>query len=260
MTDRAGEWSEHDLHRRFDLGPPRDELTGLAATLDGLLGRIEAALRHEHRFSAEVAHELRTPLAGVRGEAELALLQGRSPADLRAALQQVVAGTDRMTAVIDALLAGARQEAARAPGSSDARDAVETVLEVVRPAAEAHHVALQVAHAPGPMSVGADENIVAQALHPLLENAVRHADATVGVRLRRSAGEVVIAVEDDGPGVAPEALDGIFEPGVSHADGAGLGLPLARRLARTCDGEVLALPGGDGGRFELHLPAIAAGA
>ena len=73
MTAQAADWSEHDLDRRFDLGPPRDELTALSATLDRLLARIESSLRHEQRFSAEMAHELRTPLSVVRGEAELAL-------------------------------------------------------------------------------------------------------------------------------------------------------------------------------------------
>src|SRR4029079_6118700 len=73
MTERAAHWSENDLHRRFGLGPPRDELTALAAQLDRLLRRIHPDLRHEQRFSAEMAHELRTPLAGVRAEAELAL-------------------------------------------------------------------------------------------------------------------------------------------------------------------------------------------
>ena len=62
MTASAREWSAHDLDRRFDLGPARDELTSLAATLDGLLARIAASRRHEQRFAAEVAHELRTPL------------------------------------------------------------------------------------------------------------------------------------------------------------------------------------------------------
>ena len=86
MTSRAEDWGAHDLDRRFDLGPPRDELTGLAATLDGLLDRIAASRRHEQRFAAEMAHELRTPIAGMRGRAELALgaeavaEQGRRPA------------------------------------------------------------------------------------------------------------------------------------------------------------------------------------
>src|SRR6185312_2617077 len=76
MTSRAEDWGAHDLDRRFDLGPPRDELTGLAATLDGLLARIAASRRHEQRFASEVAHELRTPLAVLRGRAELALAAG----------------------------------------------------------------------------------------------------------------------------------------------------------------------------------------
>ena len=66
MTESAASWSEHDLDRRFDLGEPYDELTRLAATLDGLLGRIAASLRHEQRFTAELSHELRTPLARVK--------------------------------------------------------------------------------------------------------------------------------------------------------------------------------------------------
>ena len=73
MTASAEDWGAHDLDRRFDLGPARDELTGLAATLDHLLARIAASRRHEQRFASEMAHELRTPLAGLRARAELAL-------------------------------------------------------------------------------------------------------------------------------------------------------------------------------------------
>ncbi len=80
----AEDWGAHDLDRRFDLGPPRDELTGLAATLDGLLARIAASRRHEQRFASEVAHELRTPIAGLRGRAELALGADGPDADARA--------------------------------------------------------------------------------------------------------------------------------------------------------------------------------
>jgi signal transduction histidine kinase len=253
MTARAADWSEHDLHRRFALGPPRDELTALAATLDELLGRIDGALRHEQRFSAEIAHELRTPLAGVRGEAELALRSGATEPALRAALERVLAGTDRMAAVIDSLLAAARSDAAR--GSSDAVGVARTVERLVRPAADAHERTLSVSAEAEPLRVGAGEEVVAGALHPLLENALRHAERDVSVRVRRADGGVVIAVADDGAGVLEEDAERIFEPGVSSDGGAGLGLPLARRLARAAGGDVVALPGGAGGRFELRLPA-----
>ncbi|MGZ4200793.1 MAG: HAMP domain-containing protein, partial [Thermoleophilaceae bacterium] len=73
MTSQAADWSERDLDRRFSLGEPHDELTQLAATLDGLLDRLATTLRHEQRFSAELSHELRTPLANVIAEAQFAL-------------------------------------------------------------------------------------------------------------------------------------------------------------------------------------------
>jgi signal transduction histidine kinase len=241
MTAQAARWGERDLHQRFGLGPPRDELTGLAATLDGLLGRLDAALRHEQRFSAEVAHELRTPLSGVRGEAELALRGQRTDAELRVALERVLVGTERMAAVIDTLLAAARNDASGPPGSSDAAAAVRQLagprIEIVAPA--------------GAVTVGADQDLVTAALQPLLENALRHAERDVRVELRRSGAEVIIAVSDDGPGVAPEDAERIFAPGVSDAGGAGLGLSLSRRLARAAGGEVVVA----GSSFELRLPS-----
>jgi two-component system OmpR family sensor kinase len=252
MTERAAEWSEHDLHRRFALGPPRDELTALAATLDGLLGRIDAALRHEQRFSAEMAHELRTPLSSVRAEAELTLLAGGSDAELRAGLETVLAGTDRMAAVIDTLLAAARSDSVR--GSSDAVAAAGIVERLVRPAAEAHNRRVVLHAATAPLTVGAAEDVVAGALHPLLENAVRHSAREVHVTFAREDGQVLIAVADDGAGIADADAERIFEPGVSGAGGAGLGLALARRLARAAGGDVVAVPQDGGGRFELRLP------
>ena len=252
MTARAADWSEHDLHRRFGLGPPRDELTALAATLDGLLGRIDAALRHEQHFSAEMAHELRTPLSGIRAEAELALRAGRSDAELRTALSTVLTGTDRMAAVIDTLLAAARNDTA--PGSSDAIAAAHAAEQLVRPAAEAHDRRVIVRALAAPLMVGASEDLVTGALHPLLENAVRHAAQRVEVTLARENREVVIAVTDDGPGITAEDAERIFAPGVSGAGGAGLGLALARRLARAAGGDILAVAQ-PGGRFELRLPS-----
>ena len=76
MTRQAAEWSEHDLERRFSQGPPRDEFTTLAATLDGLLDRVAASLRHEQMLTAELSHELRTPLTAISAEAQYALRHG----------------------------------------------------------------------------------------------------------------------------------------------------------------------------------------
>src|SRR3954452_7208907 len=109
MTAYAEDWGAHELDRRFGLGPPRDELTGLAATLDGLLGRIAGSRRHEQRFASEVAHELRTPIAGLRARAELALVDEAGD-EQRRALEAVIVQADRLNGTIDTLLAVARQE------------------------------------------------------------------------------------------------------------------------------------------------------
>ena len=223
---------------------PRDELTSLAATLDGLLGRLDAALRHEQRFSAEVAHELRTPLSGLRGEAELALRGNRSDAELRAALDRVLAGTDRMAAVIDTLLAAARSEATGPPGSSDA---AATIRQLRGLAGRGHRAARtgDRGRRPGPRHRRRRSRCV--------ENALRHAERDVRVEVRRAGADVLIVVTDDGPGVADEDAERIFAPGFSSAGGAGLGLALSRRLARAAGGEVVVA----GSAFELRLPSTA---
>ncbi len=250
MTAHAEDWGAHDLDRRFGLGDPRDELTGLAATLDLLLARIAASRRHEQRFASEVAHELRTPLAGLRGRVELAL-RARGPdaqEEQRAALHAVIADAARLDAAIDALLAVARQEIDPTRGTVDlaalARelDDVPVSSPAALPAAEG------------------DPDIVRRALAPLLENARRHARSSVRIELSATAGRVRLAVCDDGPGLDPELGARAFDPGVRGTgepagEGAGLGLPLARRLARSCGGDIVIGPG-PGGCFVLELPAL----
>jgi signal transduction histidine kinase len=252
MTASAQDWSAHDLDRRFSLGPPRDELTGLAATLDGLLARIAASRRHEQRFAAEMAHELRTPLAGLRLQAELAL-RSHGPdaaAEREAALQTVVAQATRLGDTIDALLAVARREIDPAEGSVDLA-AIAGELDGIEVRAPARGV---------PLAEG-DPDVVRRALMPLVENARRHARSAVRLELSSDAGRVRLAVRDDGPGLDPALGERAFDPGVRGDDsngGGGLGLPLARRLARSCGGDVIAGPG-PGGCFVLELPAFGPG-
>jgi signal transduction histidine kinase len=246
MTESAEDWGAHDLDRRFSLGPPRDELTGLAATLDHLLERIAASRRHEQRFASEVAHELRTPIAGLRGRAELALATG-GDAERERALREVVAQSERLDATVDALMSVARQELDPSSG-------------VVDPGAIAREIEDVSLSCKGNVSLAAgDPDIVRQALAPLIENARRHARSKVMLELRSRDGMVELGVIDDGPGLDPELGEHAFEPGVrgiDTGDGAGLGLPLARRLARSCGGDVVSRPA-SGGCFVLLLPAVA---
>ena len=258
MTARAADWSAHALHRRVHLGPPRDELTTLAATFDGLLRRIEAALRHEQRFSAELAHELRTPLTGVRGEAELALLRPDLDGESRAAFESVLESSRRMENVIETLLASARGEEAASGRSCDPLPAVREAIGAVANAARSRDVEVQLAEPRSSLVVDADPAVVTRALYPLLENGVRHARHAVHIAVLPDEDGVTVAVSDDGPGLEGRDPDSVFAPGMSSSGGPGLGLPLARRLARSCGGDVVAASNG-GGRFDLRLPGGVAG-
>lgn len=245
MTASAEAWSATDLERRFDLGPARDELTRLAATLDGLLDRIAASRRHEQRFASEVAHELRTPVAALRARAELALSAGGPDGETEReqALSAIVAQADRLTAAVDALIAVARNEVEGRTGDVDA-------------VAVANEFDLPVEAPDGLPRVEGDAELLKRMLAPLIDNARAYAKSSVTVHLSVAGPRVEIAVRDDGPGFDESEREAVFEPGVRDKarDGAGLGLPLARRLARSCGGDI-AVGAGPGGEIVLALPA-----
>ena len=261
MTSQAADWSERDLDRRFSLGEPRDELTQLAATLDRLLDRIVASLRREQRFSAEISHELRTPLARISAEAELALRQQRSSEEYRAALESVRANAAQLARAVETLVAAARAESTPR-GTADAGDAVVRAVDACAVLATEQGITLSVTPPPRPLRVDTDVEVVERILVPLIENACHYGRHAVAVSARANSTAIWMTVEDDGPGVADGERDRIFEPGargaaaaaVGRSHGAGLGLALARRLARAAGGDIVAEHGRVGGRFRVTLP------
>ncbi len=261
MTAQAEDWSEHDPDRRFALGPPHDELTRLAATLDRLLDRLRASLRHEQRFSAELSHELRTPLAKISAETELALRHDRDAPAYRDALARVDRAAGQMARTLDTLLAGARLEIDGARGTADAATAARDAVEGCSALARDRGVAIDLSSPTTSVRVGAPADVVERILAPLLENGCRYAAHRVSVHVGVGPGGVGFTVADDGPGIAAGEEQRIFEPGVrgeaadGDGEGAGLGLALARRLARAAGGEVHAESGGSGGRVVVSLPA-----
>jgi signal transduction histidine kinase len=264
MTRDAITWSATDLDRRFSAGPARDEITALASTLDALLGRIAAAVRQEQRLAAELSHELRTPLARVQAEAELALRRTRSPEEYRSALESVLRNTAQLTRIVEALLAAARNEAGLAGGRADATQAARAVVAACTPLAHEGSVRLTLED-DGFRPVSCNPDTVERILFPVVENACLYASAEARIALEREADMVRVTVTDDGPGVGPDETEAIFEAGRRGAagsahDGTGLGLTLARRLARSAGGDVEARPGGEaGGQFVILLPALSAG-
>lgn len=260
MTRQASAWSDHDLDHRFDAGAPHDELTELAATLDALLDRIATSLRHERRFSAELSHELRTPLARVLAECEHALSRRREPEQYEQTLEAIKGNAEQLARTVDALVAAARYEAGGDRGTADAEAVARGVAEACN-ALENRQVALTVAEPVRPVRVGVDADLAERILQPVVENACRYAAGSVALRVSRVDSSVIYAVEDDGPGLADDERERIFEPGVRGTaagtlgnPGAGLGLALARRLARSVGGDVNADKAVVGARFVVRLP------
>ena len=242
MAERAEDWSAQNLARRFDLGPPVNELSQLGQTLDHLLNRVAHAIRAEQRLSAELAHEIRTPLAAIRGSAELALLRKQADPELRTDVAEIADGTRRLAEVVTALLDLAQNpgEALQATTSPDAVIAQVSGLVPAQIELELTGSAPPIA---GPVA------LVTRALAPLVENAGQHAEKRVTIDLR-ALDLIEIAVSDDGPGVPPDLRESIFEPGASTQGSSGLGLGIARRVARSLGGDVVLR----GGEFVLRLP------
>jgi signal transduction histidine kinase len=265
MTRQAADWSEQDLDRRFALGPARDELTQLASTLDGLLERLAASLRHEQRLSAEISHKLRTPLASIVAEAQYALRHGRQTDETRATLEHVLQSARQLGRTLDTLMAAARAQLDPRRATSDARACAQAAIAAIDRAALEADV-----RAPGqPMKVAVEPQLLERILAPLVDNAARHARHWIHVTIEPEGDEVRFTVQDDGPGVPDEDREVIFEPGrrsgttggvvsAPASPGAGLGLALCRRLARTAGGEVYAQPSDAGARFVVRLPAASA--
>ena len=244
MTAEAADWSEHDLDHRFQAGEPHDELTRLAATFDSMLDRLAASLRHERRFSAEISHELKTPLAAIAAEADLALRRDRDPGDYRDALTAIASRARQLEGILDTLLASARGDL-EAMGTADAARISKQCSQACAAVAADRGVELGAVAPPTPLRIGIDADAAERVLAPLVENACRYARSRAEIRLRANGDHVEYVVADDGPGVDPSERERIFEPGTrgsagrDDADGAGLGLALARRLARSLDGDVV---------------------
>ncbi|QNG38526.1 HAMP domain-containing histidine kinase [Geodermatophilaceae bacterium NBWT11] len=249
MSGQAARWSADDVDRRFGAQPRPAELAELAGTLDGVLDRLSAVLRHEQRLSAELSHELRTPIARIRAEAELLAAHPGDPDETTAAARTIGASATELADILQTLMTTARGGQTVAPGRSE-------LTPVLTELADSPLVYVD---APAGTVVGLDAALLRRVLQPVVDNAVRHARTRVDLIGTASTDGVRVRVVDDGPGVAAGDVDRVFAPGWRAApddghDGAGLGLALTRRLLEAAGGQVRAEPG-PGGRFELVLPA-----
>ena len=238
------------------LGPA--EVDELLASANRLLDRLDAAFDAQATFTAQAAHELRTPVTVLKGEVELALRRDRSSAEYREALDRVRTEVDWLAELVEALMLLARVEA----GHADRGREVERLSAVVHRAVERERPALE--RAGCTLTVALDDDpelrmqvaLVATAVGNLLRNAAVHAPgAPVAVRLVRHDGHACVQVEDGGPGLTAAEAERVlerFQRGSTRRNGLGLGLPLAREIARRHGGD-LTLGEGQGGGLRARL-------
>lgn len=248
MALRAEDWSEHDLDSRFEVTNTDDEFGRLGLTLNVLLDRVAGALRNEQQLTSELAHELRTPLTAIRGEAELGMMTTSDP-KLRERFGRVVDVVDRMSTTISSLVAIARN-APRPDARTTTSALVTTTLEHLDTAGIAVSVDV------GDIEISAPPELTVRALAPVVENAVRHASSSVTFTVTTDDRTVDITVSDDGEGMGADDAESVFVSGHRgpRSDGAGLGLALARRIARTLGGDVRVTSTSRPTSFTLSLP------
>jgi two-component system sensor histidine kinase QseC len=244
-------------------GAPR-ELRPLIDTLNRLLERVRTALDSERRFTADASHELRTPLAALRTQAQVALAADDA-GTRRHALEQMLAGCDRATRLVEQLLTLARldpEAAARRHGPVALRAVAAQAVADATPRALAKDIDLGLAEGPA-IEVLGDPDLLALLLRNLVDNAVRYTQrgGEVSVALERQADGVVLAVSDNGPGIPPGERERVgqrfYRVLGSGESGSGLGLSIVQRIC-ALHGARLVLadgPQGRGLRASVLLPA-----
>jgi two-component system heavy metal sensor histidine kinase CusS len=226
----------HLNERVAPAGWPR-ELQPLATTFDAMLARLEDSFKRLSQFSADLAHELRTPIANIMGEGQVALTRERTPSEYREVIESTIAECERLSGIVDNLLFVARVDAARESIERkrfDARTAVEKIATFYRTLAEDRNVAI---HCNGDGEIYADPVLFQRAVSNLVENALRFTpqNGSIQITLAEHATDFEVAVRDNGCGIAPEHLPRVFdrfyraEPS-RGADGAGLGLALVKSI------------------------------
>ena len=272
MSARAAEISSTNLNERLPVGSRRDELTSLAEVVNGLLERLERAFAHQRRFMADASHELRTPVAVLRTEADVTLSRPtRTEAEYRESVSVMRDSAQRLGRIVDDLFLLARADAGHLPLRREPlylEDVVDEAARAVRTLAQERGVRITLLPLEDSPFDG-DADLLGRVLLNLLDNAIKHSPSggTVTLALARATHEYHITVTDEGPGIPLEAQSHVFDR-FFRADkarrreegdgttGAGLGLAIGRWIAEAHGGRLeLVRSDTNGSEFRLALPA-----
>jgi len=266
MVEQARRIGGRNLHHRLDIGPSTEELATLAVTFNELLARLDASFDTMRRFMADASHEMRTPIAVIRGEADVALARDRSGAEYRESLAVIHDESKRLTRLVDDLLNLARADAGTVKleiREFYLNDLLADSCRSMQALAAAKEIALE-CRCPEDVPFRGDEELLRRLVLNLLDNAVRYTprQGKVSVRVEKAGGATRISVCDTGAGIRAEAVPHVFErfyrgdAARSRQDGGfGLGLAIVKWVAECHNGSVeLDSREGEGSTFTVVLP------
>jgi two-component system, OmpR family, heavy metal sensor histidine kinase CusS len=264
MAQAAHEISVKRLDRRLEVKDPHDELGRLAATFNDMIARLERSFADMQQFTADAAHELRTPITVIRSEAEVALRAARSAEEYRKTLESLLEEAEHLTLLADQLLYLCREDA----GSNEATFADVQLDELINDVAahmgalsKTKGVLLTVNHVV-PCQVQGDAESLRRLLFNLLENSLKHTpeNGKITLELNCLSGEAEIVVTDTGTGISAEHLPKVFnrfyraDP-ARQSGGTGLGLSICQAIVDSHDGSIrLGSESGKGTEVSVRLP------
>jgi heavy metal sensor kinase len=264
IVEAARRIEAEDLSKRVPALPADDELGRLTAVVNDMLARLERSFGAVRRFSADAAHELKTPLTILKGEIEVALRSSPAPAEIRQTLASCLEEVDRLNGLVEELLLMARMEAnalSAQPKPVNLAEVLEDVAPALRElAARAGNTCTLGAAAP--LWVEGYDSFLFRLIFNLVENAIKYTPSggRIEVTLEQQNGLAVLQVKDNGPGIAPDAQEHIFDRFYRgdlsrEGSGTGLGLALVRAIVQLHHGQIqLSSELGKGSCFRVTLP------
>ncbi|XVQ16307.1 sensor histidine kinase [Spirillospora sp. CA-255316] len=257
------EITESESGRRVPVPASRDEIRLLAETANATLDRLDAALARQRQFTSDASHDLRSPITAARAQLEEALLSP-GEADWPRVGRSVLASLERLQAIVTDLLELARLDAvAQGDGAARRGERLDLggLVDAELDRASRHREKRLVRSLERGVEVQGDRLRLSRLLANLLDNAERHAVEQISVTVRADGGNAVLEVTDDGEGIAPEDREAVFQRFARlkagrdrDAQGTGLGLPIAREIARAHHGTLTVEDSRRGARFVLKLP------
>ncbi len=270
LTRAAEHISASDLNERVPVPDQNDELGRLAAQFNAMIARLQAAFERQRQFTSDASHEMRTPLAVMRGEIELALRRERTTPDYQRTLTSNLEEIIRLSRLVEDLLMLARADAGKVELQREPlelRQLCADMTDYISPLAEQRNQTLRYVAPPADVTINADSHRIKQLLLNLLDNAIKYTGegGEITISLKAENDTAILTITDTGRGIPSEDLPHVFErffrrsaktaDRTATGSGSGLGLSIVKWIVDAHDGQIEARSQlGEGTTFAVRLP------